>query len=247
MSDVLVLCYHAVSPTWPAALSVTPESLERQLTLLARQGWRGATFHDAVHDPPAARTVAVTFDDAYRSVLELALPILERLGLRGTVFAPTAFVSAGGPLAWAGTDHWLRTPHASELTPMGWQQLGELVERGWEIGSHTRTHPRLPGLDDDSALAELAASRAECEGELGTPCRTLAYPYGDVDDRIARLAQRAGYAAGAALSSRLAPLGPYRWPRMGIHHVDEWWRFRLKVAGPTRRARASPLWPERRR
>ena len=38
---------------------------------------------------------------------------------------------------------WLDSPHAGELTPMSWDELGELSELGWELGSHTRTHPRL--------------------------------------------------------------------------------------------------------
>ena len=62
-------------------LSVTPAAFERQLELLLRRGYQGATFHDAVTRPRAGKTVAVTFDDAYLSVLELALPILDRLGV----------------------------------------------------------------------------------------------------------------------------------------------------------------------
>ena len=54
-----------------------------------RRGYRGATFEDAVSAPPARRTLAVTFDDAYLSVLELGKPILDRLGLVATVFVPT--------------------------------------------------------------------------------------------------------------------------------------------------------------
>ena len=89
MSDVLVLCYHAVSEDWPAPLSVTPDALERQLSLLARHGFRGVTLTSALADPPAERVVAVTFDDAYRSVRELAWPILNRLGMVGSVYVPT--------------------------------------------------------------------------------------------------------------------------------------------------------------
>ena len=80
MSDVLVLCYHAVSSDWEADLSVRPEALESQLALLSGRGYRGATFSRAVTEPPASRTVAVTFDDAYRSVIALARPILEEFG-----------------------------------------------------------------------------------------------------------------------------------------------------------------------
>ena len=88
MSDVLVLCYHAVSPDWPAPLSITPDAFERQLNLLVRRGYRGATVRDALSNPPAGRTVAITFDDAYRSIRELARPILDRLGMTASVYVP---------------------------------------------------------------------------------------------------------------------------------------------------------------
>jgi peptidoglycan/xylan/chitin deacetylase (PgdA/CDA1 family) len=245
VNDVMVLCYHAVSPSWTADLSVTPDALERQLSTLVARGWRGATFRDAVFEPPARRTLAVTFDDAFASVLELAHPILSTLGLPATLFAPTAFVSAGQPLAWPGVEHWLETPFAAELRCLSWQQLGVLREDGWEIGSHTRTHPRLTRLDEQALRAELGESRDELVANLGSPCETVAYPFGDVDERVAEAAQAAGYRAGAALSSRLAARGPHRWPRVGIFHGDKTWRFELKVWRTMRRLRASPLWPQR--
>ena len=43
MSDVLVLCYHAVSPSWPAPMSIAPDAFERQLRFLVRRGYRAAT------------------------------------------------------------------------------------------------------------------------------------------------------------------------------------------------------------
>jgi peptidoglycan/xylan/chitin deacetylase (PgdA/CDA1 family) len=243
MAEVIVLCYHAVSPTWDATLAVTPDLLERQLTVLHRRGWRGATFRQAVLDPPAERTLSVTFDDAFASVARLAYPILASLGLPGTVFAPSAFISAGGPLRWAGIDHWLTTPSAPELEGMSWEELGHLAEEGWEVGSHTRTHPHLTQLDEESLRGELRLSRDEIEGRLDVRCDTIAYPYGDVDARVADAARAAGYVAGAALSGPLTPLGPGRWPRIGIYHADSMWRFRLKANRLIRRLRASRYWP----
>jgi peptidoglycan/xylan/chitin deacetylase (PgdA/CDA1 family) len=243
MAEVIVLCYHAVSPTWEATLAVTPDLLERQLTVLRRRGWRGATFHQAVFDPPAERTLSVTFDDAFASVAKLAYPILASLGLPATVFAPSAFISAGQPLRWAGIDHWLATPSAHELEAMSWEQLGRLIEEGWEVGSHTRTHPHLTELDEESLRGELQQSREEIEGRLGLRCNTIAYPYGDVDARVADAGRAAGYVAGAALSRPLTPLGPGRWPRIGIYHGDSMWRFRLKANRLLRRLRAGRYWP----
>jgi peptidoglycan/xylan/chitin deacetylase (PgdA/CDA1 family) len=242
----LVLCYHAVSPTWTAALSVTQGALERQLTALSRRGWTAVTFCEAALAPPSSRTLAVTFDDAFLSVATLARPVLDSLGMPATVFAPSAFMAQRQTLAWSGIDHWQQTPHAGELESMSWRDLGELAEGGWEIGSHTRTHPYLTQLDDDALAAELEESRREICTELGHPCATIAYPYGNVDVRVANAAQRAGYLAGAGLGRRLVALGPYRFPRIGVYHDDPGWRFRLKTSATARRLRALRLGGEER-
>ena len=83
MNDALVLCYHALSESWPADLSTTPALFEAQLGLLLERGYRPVTFEQAVSAPPGSRTFAVTFDDAYRSVLERAQPIMARMGVPG--------------------------------------------------------------------------------------------------------------------------------------------------------------------
>jgi peptidoglycan/xylan/chitin deacetylase (PgdA/CDA1 family) len=243
MSDVLVLCYHAVSSSWDAPLSVTPDALDSQLSMLVRSGWRGATFREAVRRAPSKRTLVVTFDDAFASVLKLAHPILAALHLPGTVFVPTAFASTHQTLRWSGIEHWTRTPHAAELECMNWDDLRTLAADGWEIGSHTRTHPRLTELSDEDLRFELVESRRECSDQLGEACETLAYPYGDVDARVSRSATAAGYIAGAGLSSSLRKLDDARWPRIGVYHTDDARRFRLKVNRGMRLLRASRFWP----
>lgn len=241
MPDVLVLCYHAVSERFPAALSVTPEAFERQLHLLARAGYRGATFEDAVK-ARSGRTVAITFDDAYLSVLTLGKPLLDAVGFTATVYAPTAYLDAPErPLNWDGIEQWHGGEHERELLPMSWGQLGELAEAGWEIGSHTRTHPHLTQIDDDALRDELVRSREEVERHLGR-CATLAYPYGDHDERVVAAAGAAGYAAAGTLPARLHAERPLAWPRVGIYHADDERRFRLKVSRTLRRVRASRLW-----
>ena len=171
----------------------------------------------------------MTFDDAYRSVAELAEPILSDLGLPGTVFAPTALIGAEGPMEWPGIDGWLGGLDEAELTPMGWDELSALSERGWEVGSHTRTHPWLTQIDDTALSEELEASRRECEAHLGR-CETLAYPYGDHDQRVVEAARRAGYSLACTLPRSLKGGSPLRWPRVGIYQGDDERRFRLKVS-----------------
>jgi peptidoglycan/xylan/chitin deacetylase (PgdA/CDA1 family) len=259
MTDVIVLCYHALSPTWEAALSTTPERFERQIALLLGRGYRGVTFTEAVLGSSARgapdrssahpggsssrdRSLAVTFDDAYLSVFELARPILERLGLVATVFVPTDPIETGALLSWPGTDRWLGGPHERELTPMSWEQLRQLAAAGWEIGSHTGSHPYLTQVEDGALADELARSKAACERHLDRPCTSLAYPYGDVDARVAAAAARAGYGAAASLPRRLDSHRALEWPRIGVYWADDDLRFRLKVSPVVRRLRRSGAW-----
>jgi peptidoglycan/xylan/chitin deacetylase (PgdA/CDA1 family) len=226
--SVLVLGYHAVSETWPSPLAVTPDSLRRQLEWLVDHGYRGTTFHAAVTSDARPRTFALTFDDAYRSVLDLAYPILSSLGLTATVFAVTDFADERRPLEWPGIDHWRGGSHERELRGLGWDELEQLAEAGWEIGSHTRTHPRLTALPDEALARELEESRAACERALRRPCRSLAYPYGDFDGRVTKAAQRAGYTAAAI--EGLARPRPLAWPRVGVYRENSMGIFRLKVS-----------------
>ena len=242
--DTLVLCYHAVSPDWPIGLAVEPEQLDRQVSWLLDQGYVPATFHQAVTNPPAARAFSVTFDDGWRSVLEHGLPVLSRLGVPATVFVSTSFVDTSEkPLIGPDLLEWLDGPHRDELFCLSWPQLSELAGAGWEIGSHTMTHPWLTQVDDERLARELRGSKARCEEMLGTPCRTLAYPKGNFDDRVERAAAEAGYEAAATLPRRFPTPRPLAWPRVSVQRGDSLLVFGAKVSRGLRLLRRSSVWP----
>jgi peptidoglycan/xylan/chitin deacetylase (PgdA/CDA1 family) len=186
----------------------------------------------------------ITFDDAYLSVLRLARPLLDAVGFPATVYAPAAYLDTPDrPLSWDGIEQWIGGPHEDELLPMSWDQLGELADAGWEVGSHTLTHPHLTTLADGPLRSELVDSRATVEQRLGRPCATLAYPYGDHDERVVEAAAAAGYAAAGTLPGRLPRPRPLAWPRVGVYHEDDERRFRMKVSRPMRRLRGTRIWP----
>jgi len=238
------LCYHAVSERWPATLSVTPTQLADQVSMLAGRGYRGVTLSEAVVHPAAPRTVAITFDDAYRSVIELAFPILSEAGFVASVFAPTSYIGQEGAMSWPGIGDWLHSEYRHELNPLSWEELARLADAGWEVGSHGRSHARLTDLDQPALDAELGESRAEIERQLSRSCRSLAYPYGERDQRVVASARRAGYTVAASLGHDWPSPQTERldWPRTFVNHIDGPLRFRLKVSPLTRRLMASPAW-----
>jgi peptidoglycan/xylan/chitin deacetylase (PgdA/CDA1 family) len=183
----------------------------------------------------SGKLLHVTFDDAFTSILA-ALPVLERLGLTATVFACTGYADDPRPLGvreLAGELH----GHAEELRTMSWAELRGLEERGIAVESHTISHPHLPALSDEELAEELTASKRRLEEELGRPCRFLAYPFGDCDDRVRAAARDAGYEAAFGL-----PGDPTGRDRFDVFRVGVWRRDSpRKVAFKARPAVRSPL------
>ncbi len=118
----------------------------------------------------------------------------------------------------------------------------QLAARGWEIGSHTMTHPVLTNVDDATLHQELVESKCALEQLTSTPCTAIAYPTGKVDGRVVAAAAAAGYVAGAALEGGSSvPPGPLAWPRVGVRGDDSMRVFRLKCSRAVRGARSSWL------
>jgi peptidoglycan/xylan/chitin deacetylase (PgdA/CDA1 family) len=219
--DVLVLCYHGVAPD-PVHGEVTPEALREQLSFVARRGYGWTTFTEAMRGGQPERVAAVTFDDGIASAVDHGLPVLEELGAPGTMFLTVTMLGWGGRVDAAGA--------------------ARLAERGWEIGSHTMTHPVLTNVDDATLRQELAESKQALEQLTGTQCTAIAYPTGNVDSRVATAAEAAGYLAGAALEGASSvPPGPLAWPRIGVRGDDSIRIFRLKCSRAVRGARSSWL------
>ena len=216
---------------------MTPAALEAQLTRLLVDGYEGMTFTEAVQGTGKGRRLAVTFDDAFASVIEVGKPILDRLGIPATVFAVTDFAGSGRPLEWDGIDHWKGGPFEAELRGLDWAALRGLAADGWEVGSHTCDHPRLTRCDDDELERQLVESRQAYERAMGSGCPSLAYPFGAVDARVERAAGAAGYPLAAALPARWYRDRALAWPRVGVWHGDDNRRFALKTSRTVRLVR----------
>jgi peptidoglycan/xylan/chitin deacetylase (PgdA/CDA1 family) len=251
-----ILAWHNVEATWcyPAASGSGVRGLRRQLQWLRRVA-NVVALERALGDleagrPLPPRAVALTFDDGYRDVLDLAVPILERLRLPATFFLVPGLLSGevrcwwellGWAFANAGADtvrfgerdlpvrgprgresyHWLsdrlrelnraeRDRATDELVDrlrpagqprdrelfMDWTAAKELVERGFEVGSHSNHHAVLSREAAAEQVRDLATARERLEGGLGVQARLLAYPSGqasEYDRDTVRAAELAGH------------------------------------------------------
>jgi peptidoglycan/xylan/chitin deacetylase (PgdA/CDA1 family) len=90
------------------------------------------------------------------------------------------------------------------------EALRRLAASGVEIGFHTRRHDVLPALGDAELAEAMRAGRSELEDVVGR-LRTISYPHGLADARVAATARAAGFEAGftgvpAAVTSGSDPL-----------------------------------------
>ena len=190
-SATLILGYHAFAPGGePASRYVVPGSrFAAQLRWLKRRGYNVITLGEyldcrASYQFPPRKTVVITIDDGYRDTATVAGPLLEAYGYRATVFV----LSAGGAGNETVTD-----PALTARPLLDTAGLRELSDGPFELGSHTRTHPRLTALAPEAAQTEIVGSKQELEQELGRPVTLFAYPFGDNDQRVRALVAEAGF------------------------------------------------------
>jgi peptidoglycan/xylan/chitin deacetylase (PgdA/CDA1 family) len=228
-----VLCYHAVSATWPHLLSVSPADLERQLESVLARGYRPVGAAEAARGE--GRLVHVTFDDGFASVLD-ALPVLERLRMRATVFVCSSYADDGRPFRIRELREEIEA-RPDELRTMTWDDLRGLADRGIEIGAHTVSHPRLPFLPQPEVERELRESKERIEAEIGRPCRHVAYPYGEHDAHVRRAAEAAGFEAAFGQDPRPASWSDrYQIPRVPVWRGEGPRLIAFKRSGPGRSA-----------
>lgn len=241
-----ILTYHAIDPGWRAPLSVSPALFARQLTWLHRSR-PIVPLGDAIPGrggvgPTGA--IAVTFDDAFTSVYEHAIPVLERLGIPATIFLIAKTLD---PDADGFEVDWVDRPPAHPLRVLDATQVKELQAAGVRFGSHSYAHRDLTALGYEACLEDLRRSRAVLEDLLDEPVTTLAYPRGRHDETVRRAAADAGFewSFGLAVPERIA--GPQAVPRVGVYPADTPLSLWVKTRGWYGRFRASGPYPWLRR
>ena len=234
-----VLCYHIVESPQDERMEVSRETFRQHMRYLEMTGYNVIPLRHLYEYvagkrasiPPNA--VVITIDDGWSSAYTQAFPELKQRNFPFTLFIYPNII---GKTSIALT----------------WDQIREMSDAGVDIQSHSFSHPfltkrRHPSFDDLKYAGwlykELAESKKIIEKHTGKPVRYLAYPYGDYDTRVAKMAAKAGY--DAALTCDFGPVKPGSDPlRMKRFVIDKRMTFadfrRYLGAGKMQVADATP-------
>lgn len=189
-ADLVILQYHHVSPSTPAATSTTPSLFQAQMEMIEKLGLEVVPLDQGTQAALAGelddrQQVAITFDDAYESVWDTAAPILEEFGYPFTVFVNTNAVGTGDVMSWDQLAEWADDPQVL-------------------IANHSHDHghlPQKPGESDEAWQARIQTSLDKAQEilqeKLGTSPPLFAYPYGEFGDKLEQaIADRDWYGYG---------------------------------------------------
>jgi peptidoglycan/xylan/chitin deacetylase (PgdA/CDA1 family) len=218
--DPLVLMYHSVEAyeSDPYQVTVHPSRFDQQLRWLRRRGRRGVAMRELLAGP-AAGLVGLTFDDGYRDFATEVMPALLRYGFSATVFVVAG--SIGEHNSWDEPG-----PRKPLMTA---DEVRRAADAGFEIGSHSLVHRRMPELSDGELFDHVRRSRLQLSALIGGEVTGFCYPYGAAGAREAEAVREAGYDYACAVHP-VDPRGRHTIPRTFVGDRDGGARLWAKAA-----------------
>jgi len=185
-----ILLYHRIEdPPSPNSLAAryytAPSDFEWQMMSLKNWGYTTipiSVLVEAITNGSLlpTRPIVITFDDGYESVYKNAFPTMQVDGFIGVLYLVGNYIGSDGY--------------------MDVGQIQAMTKDGWEIGSHSMTHPHLPAVHDQ-INEEGGQSKNRIASKIGVGIETFAYPYGEIDSFVVRKIAEYGYKAAVGLGT----------------------------------------------
>ncbi len=222
--DIPILMYHKVDTVAYSKYWVSDRLFDRQMAALQAYGYKTITLTDFL-DYRAGKArlpeypIIITFDDGYQDFYTHAVPILKSKGLSATVFLPTGKI--GTSEKDRQNNAWDKKEAVYPTNHLIWDEVRAFVKEGFQVGSHTVTHPDLSFIPDSQIKQELILSRADFRDKLGLQVDVFCYPGGSAanSQNIYADLQETGYQAAVTTFSGFANTATptiYSLPRLMI-------------------------------
>jgi len=220
--SLAILGYHKVGEP-PSGHARTPwyvpeAEFVEHLRFLRSNHWHVLDLNECISaikdcQPLSERSALLTFDDGYRSIVDVVLPWLRRFRFPSVVFIPTRFIGGANDFD---------SGYEPTEGICGWNDLQQLNRHGCSVQSHGVSHRSFSWIDGAEKERELLQSKVVLEANLGKPVQMFAYPYGRLGEDSSMASERvrrAGYKAaclyGGGINS-LPVADPYLLTRVAM-------------------------------
>ena len=232
-----ILMYHHFGDEGSPEVTISADAFESHMKALSDAGYTAISFED-LHEyvfsgaPLPDRPVLITIDDGYMSVYDIAFPILEKYGMKATVFIIGVF---HGKSLYKDNSYWRIIPHFGDAEALEMASSGILSIQSHSYDMHQyepyedayregvlrmRGERRAAYIEVFTSDYELAA--AQIENAVGTRPFVYAYPYGKSSRLSESLLKTMGIevtvltASGVSTVIRDSPQSLYRLKRLNV-------------------------------
>lgn len=179
-----------------ASFEDTSEDLLKQILFTANN--RCGTLDEVANSNPIKDpSICLTFDDGFKSDVEIVLPLLLEAQCKATFFITTD---------WIGLDGFLLK-----------KDIKKLHESGMQIGSHSKSHINLKYASDAIVKRELKKSKEVLEEIIGVNVNAFSCPFGEHNNRLKRISEELGYQYCCNSKHGLASIDARYFPRNSIN------------------------------
>lgn len=191
--SAVIFSYFMIGHDDSPSSSVTTEQFMAQIDELATGGYSIKPLSEivtafAAGKPLPPKTVALTFDGADQSVIDIALPELNRHDMPFTVFIPADKIGSGTYMGWSDLRTLKRNPLAS-------------------FGIHPSSYGRLAGSPAGEIRRQINSSITALRDHLGIEPQFFAYPFGEYDAAYEKTVRDMGIKAAFGQQSGAAYAG----------------------------------------
>ncbi|MBL8628495.1 MAG: polysaccharide deacetylase family protein [Rhodospirillaceae bacterium] len=218
-TSAVVLMYHRFGEAKYPTTNTTLAQLDAHIAYLRQNTFNVVPLSDIVQalkdrKPLTPKTIAITIDDAYKSVFTEAFPRFKKAGFPFTVFVATEAVDK------------------KYTDIMTWDDLRTLKAAGVSLEGHSHAHPHAPALSTDEVAQDLETMKARFKAELNIAPALYAHPYGEAGRADLEIVRKAGF--DAAFGQNSGPVyaegDMFLLPRFALNeHYGAMDRFQLVV------------------
>lgn len=214
---VFVLCYHSISNDW--LYGVKAAEFKKQINYLERYynfiSPKQLADHLRGKSKITYPAVLITFDDGYEDILQI------KGFLKSKRIKPLLFLLADPKNA-------NRAELATEKKLLSKSQVLQLINMGWEIGSHGQTHVNFGNMDNSSVRIEIADSKKDLHQKFSISVKYFAYPKGRYNKQIIKQVKASKYELAFSMDDGFIDqqTNKFTIPRVGINQSHSLTEFK---------------------